>query len=475
MEKNYDIYITFPDGLSEIQNELAETINSYISNLTKIIGRILSSKPRILVKGKDFHKGNYSQFFELSSSFVFFVHPLFEKNPDYERELNDLCEFLHIDLLSPSKTPPGIFKVLLEPPKENLKPDCVEELLSYIFYEKSIINRKLQSLNFGSKKNNLTIYGKLLDLAYDISLSLTEDQIKKPRKPEHQGYIYLGLTNTDQLESRDDIRRELQQIGYKVLPLKSMPSNEEEFKKVLNNYLEMSDSVIQLMSTQYGDIPKGFKYSISDLQNRIIKDFKSKDAAHQPKYYIWMPTSKIINDQRQSLYLKRIKHDEAGNHTEIIETSLESFKTIVVNRLKAAKELKKVDYGNIFQVYLISEESFSKEVDKLYTTLSSSGLKVLTLDFSEQVGIYARHLQKLRDCDSVIVFQQENNQFWLDSKIRDLIKSPGIGRLKPFKKVVIVAKSQPSQSLLDMINTRTEVILNKKYDEDLILRKLISE
>jgi hypothetical protein len=475
MEKHYDIYITFPDGLHEIQNELAEIINSYISSLTIIIGRILTCKPRILVKGIDFNKTNYSQFFELSSSFIFFAHPLFENNEAYEHELNDICNFLHLDQLNPSKGLPRIFKVHLEPPKDVLKPDCIEELLSYIFYEKSIINRKIKSLNFGSKQNNLTIYGRLLDLAYDISSSLAEDQTKKPRKSEHQGNIYLGLTNTDQMESRDDIRRELQQIGYKVLPLKSMPANEDEFKKVLNNYLEISDSVIQLMSTQYGDIPKGFKYSISDLQNRIIKDFKSKDNSHQPKYYIWMPAAKIINDQRQSLNLKRIKHDEAGNNTEIIETPLESFKTIVVNRLKAAKELKKVDYGNIFQVYLITEESVSKEVDKLYTTLSSSGLKVLTLDFSEQVGIYARHLQKLRDCDSVIVFQQENNQFWLDSKIRDLVKSPGIGRLKPFKKVVIVAKNQPNQILLGMINTRTEVILNKKFDEELILQKLISE
>ena len=155
-----------------------------------------------------------------------------------------------------------------------------------------------------------------------------------------------------------------------------------------------------------------------------------KTVPHQLKHYIWIPSGKIINDQRQSLYLKRIKHDEAEYNTEIIETPLESFKTILVSRLKAAKESKKIDYGNIFQVYLISEETVSKEVDKLYTTLSSSGLKVLTLDFSEQVGIYARHLQKLRDCDSVIVFQQENNQFWLDSKIRDLIKSPGIGEIQ---------------------------------------------
>jgi hypothetical protein len=475
MEKHYDIYITFPDGLADKQIELAETIKSHISNLTVIIGRILSGKPTILVKGENFNKHNYNQFFEQTSSFLFFVHPLFEKDEAYERELTDICNYLHLDQLDPVKGFSRIYKVNLEPIKETLRPYCIEELASYNFYEKSILNRKIKGLELGSKKSNLAIYGKLLDLAYDISAYLSENLGKKNKKTEQKGYIYLGLTNPDQQESRDDIRRELQQIGYRILPVTNMPSSEEEFKQVLIKYLDISDSIIQLMSTQYGDVPKGFKYSITDLQNRVINEYKANDVSLQPKYFIWMPANKIINDQRQSLHLKRVKHEEAGNHTEIIETPLESFKTILVNRLKTYTESRRVDYGNIFQVYLITEEIPSGEVDKLYTTLSSSGLKVLTLDYSEQVGIYARHLQKLRDCDSVIVYQQENNQFWLDSKIRDLIKSPGIGRLKPFKKVVIVCKSQPNAQLLSMIKTRLEVINNTKQDEELILNKLISE
>ncbi len=112
-----------------------------------------------------------------------------------------------------------------------------------------------------------------------------------------------GLANADQQESHDEIRRELQQIGYKILPQNIMPINEDEFRQLLVKYLETSDSVIQLMSTQYGDIPKGSKYSIYELQNRIIKEYKAKDSSTQPKYFIWIPGNKII-DQRQSMYLK---------------------------------------------------------------------------------------------------------------------------------------------------------------------------
>jgi hypothetical protein len=475
MDKHYDIYITFPDGLPVANSSLATLIDSYISNLNIIVERILGCRTKILVKDKDFDKSNYGQFFGLSTVFIFFDHSFFEINEDYEHELAELCGFLNLNPLDPIIGFSRLFKICLEPDKDAIKPACIENLLPYVFYEINAFNRKINSLDFSTKKNNSIIYRKLLDLAYDISTSLNENQPKTNKKYENQGCIYLGLTNADQQESHDDIRRELQQLGYKILPLANMPVNEEDFKKVLTKYLDISDSVIQLMSTRYGDIPKGFKVSLADLQNRIIKEYQLKDSTHRLKHFVWVPSGKSISDQRQSLYLKRIKHDDAGHNTEIIETPLESFKTIVVSRLKAAKESRRIDYGNIFQVYLLTEETPSKEVDKLYSTLSSSGLKVMTLDFSEQVGIYARHLQKLRDCDSVILFQQEENQLWLDSKIRDLIKSPGIGRIRPFKKVIVVARNKPNEQLLDMINTKIDVIYDMKYDDDLILQKLISE
>ena len=44
---------------------------------------------------------------------------------------------------------------------------------------------------------------------------------------------------------------------------------------------------------------------------------------------IWIPNDIKPTDQRQSLYLKRFKRDEAQYLTEIIETPFEVFKTIL--------------------------------------------------------------------------------------------------------------------------------------------------
>jgi predicted nuclease of predicted toxin-antitoxin system len=193
------------------------------------------------------------------------------------------------------------------------------------------------------------------------------------------------------------------------------------------------------------------------------------------KRYIWIPAHTKTNDQRQTLFLNRLKRDEAGINTEIIESPIETFKTILAGRLNDNHFYIKEDYDNIFKIYLITEETLSKEVEKIYSTLTLSGLKAVTLDISEQIGIYARHLQKLRDCDSVIIYQQGDNKFWLNSKLRDIIKAPGIGREKPFKKVVIISGNLPDENLLKLIRTKIELIDTNKFNAELLLQKLISE
>jgi hypothetical protein len=255
----------------------------------------------------------------------------------------------------------------------------------------------------------------------------------------------------------------------------NMPLNAQDFEEVTILSLKKTDAIVQLMGPQYGEVVKGSKYSMTELQNKVIKEYMSKETDKPLKRYIWIPSHTKINDQRQALFLNRLRRDDAGYDTEIIESPIETFKTILSGRLGANHENFKEEYDNISKVYLLTEESSVKDSEKLYAMLSSSGLKVLTLDYSEQIGIYARHLQKLRDCDSVIVYQNIDNKYWLNSKLRDIIKCPGIGRNKPFKKIVLIIKNEPDEQLLKLIRSKIELIKNKDLDIDLVIQKLISE
>ena len=52
-------------------------------------------------------------------------------------------------------------------------------------------------------------------------------------------------------------------------------------------------------------------------------------------------------------------------------------------------------YDNISLVYLLTEEESCEPCERLYTTLSASGLKINRLDYTEQAGIYTRHLNRI--------------------------------------------------------------------------------
>lgn len=476
MTKKYDIYITFPTQQINNDSKLYQIANAAVLRLQLAINRILKQQVTIAWKGgNSFNPSEYRKVIRESKLAVFFIHPEFELDTDYIRELEDICELMAFERADFIESYSKIFKISLEPSKKPLNPPCINDLLSYDFFEKNIYNRKIKSLDFDTSDKTSTVYSKLLDLAYDISSSLkiqnSEDDIRENKKP----FVFLGLTTFDQQQARDDIKRELQHYGFRVLPFTTLPQTGEEFERALINNLDKADTVIQLMGSQYGEMLKGTKYSIPDYQNRIIREYQQKNENSGFNRFIWIPQNSKISDQRQALYLKRLRRDDATVNTEIIESPLETFKTILSAKLENSNHISRIEYENISKVYLLTEENELPEIEEIYSTLTLSGLKVYKLDYEEQVGIYARHLQALRDSDAVVIYQTSENQYWLNSKLRDIIKSPGIGRIKPFKKVVLVTSHTPDEDLIRMIKTRVELLNSNEAEPEQILQKIISE
>jgi len=475
MKSKYDIYITYPYSLVKSEDKLHVLIETFTEHLQDILSRILGREITAINKGKDFNDHEYNKYLSSSSVFVFFTHSIFEVDTDYKNELQEICNFVGLEQVDQIHGSNKLFKICLETPKNPLKPACLEQLLSYNFYIKNPYNRKIQLLDFDSEDKSGIIYSKLLDLAYDITGSIKTMELKSANEDEIR-YVYLGLTSYDQENARDEIKRELQHNGFKVLPNLDMPGTSEEFRKIMLSNLKKTDFSVQLMGSQYGDILKGTKYSLPDYQNQIIKEYQKSIENNSFRRLIWIPQHVKITDQRQALYLKRLRRDEAEMNTEIIESPLETFKTILTEKLERTAHVEPVKYENISKVYLLSEEESSENFEQLYSSLALSGLRVYTLDYQEQIGIYTRHLQALRISDGIIIFQQNSNDYWLKSKLRDIIKAPGIGKREPFKKIVIISKIKPDPELIKMIKGKVEIINGKEDpDAELILQKLISE
>jgi hypothetical protein len=470
------LYITFPDTLANSNEEMYTRLLALGERLSAILKRLLGHDIGIYTKGKDFAEENKADLLKRSGHVLFFMHPSFSEDAGYLRELDDATEHLNLIRIDNIKGFDKMYKVCLSPLKEAMQSGLLEKLYSYDFYERNTFTRKIRSLDIEDRENATAIYSKLLDLAYDIKVSVNGRDELFSVENESEKTVYLGLSSFDQKIAREDIRRELQHYGYRVLPAINMPENGEQFREVLLENLSHSNTVIQLMGANYGDLLKGTKYSMPDYQNLVIREFQQQADSLRFKRYIWLPQHLKINDQRQALYLKRLRRDEADINTEIIESPLEAFKTILASRLTVGKhKADRLDLGNLSRVYLLSEEHPGHEYQQLYNSLTLSGLKVITLDYSEQTGIYARHLQALKDSDGIIIFQQHSNPYWLNSKLRDVIKAPGIGRTQPFKKVIISSSLEPDKNLVRMIRSNIEILKMNGSTPELILQKLTSE
>lgn len=470
------LYITYPNGLDEVDEKMTSQLWTFSNRLSSILKKMLGYEAEIMLKGKDFNVDQSNEFLKQSTHVLFFIHPSFTDNAEYLEELEDARVHLGLSHVDHVYGFDKMYKVSLAPLKSPLESGAIETLFSYDLFTRNTFTRKIKSLDFADSESSSSVYAKLLDLSYDIKTSLIDKEKVFAVENENEKTVYLGLTTFDQHEARDEIRRELQHLGYRVLPSINMPVDGEMFREILLENLSRCNTVVQLMGSNYGDLLRGTKNSLPDYQNLVIREYQQQADRNIFKRFIWLPQKLKISDQRQSLYLKRLRRDDADINTEIIEIPIETFKTILSARLSLGKSVIKEDkLGNLSKVYLISEEEPSEGYQKLYNALSLSGLKVYSLDYDEQAGIYARHLQALKESDGVIIYQQKSNAFWLDSKIRDIIKAPGIGRKNPFKKIIISTSLNPDKFLVKMIQSNVEIIKQVGIMPEDILQKLISE
>ena len=157
------------------------------------------------------------------------------------------------------------------------------------------------------------------------------------------------------------LKRELQHLGFRVLPYTQIP---DEAEKARTGH-RINASISRLWpyicwDAWYGDFIKNSKYSFIDFQIKTVKDYLSarKDAASSNQI-IWIPNDIKPTDQRQSLYLKRLKRDEAQYHTEIIETPFEVFKTILNSGLTNLPIPPIVPIAEKNKLYVIYEKESS--------------------------------------------------------------------------------------------------------------------
>ena len=293
---------------------------------------------------------------------------------------------------------------------------------------------------YNANSFNKNYWLKLVDLAYDIvqSIAISEEQNSK----KDGKVVFLAETTFDQESSRDTLKRELQRYGHTVLPDHPLPEDPALLEKEITQYLEKSSVAIHIVGAFYGHTINGTDLSLVEFQNNIASNVTQKRFEKENtilKRYLWSPPYMRPADEKQMLYIDQLKEEvDRSTNAEIIQVPLEILKSILENNLEELNNTKAAvkqvtDKKGSKIIYLVFDKEDTEDIASLKKQLEKENFEILTPAFEgDQMSLLNSHRSNLVKSDAVLIYSNRSNHFWLTSKINDIIKSPGFGKVRPF-------------------------------------------
>jgi hypothetical protein len=268
---------------------------------------------------------------------------------------------------------------------------------------------------------------KLVDLSRLI--------VPEKEKSKHLDYkIFMAEPTPDILQEWESVKRELSYLGYEIISLPEI-KNQSELNQYTLEGFEKSNLIIHMIGGEAGQGPD--RINVAMEQNSLAASYCEKTGMN--RRLIWLPDTLIIKNELQRIAIEKMKRDnKALTGAEIIQTTIESFKSILQQRIQTAEE-QTIEANIENRAYLIYPPQLEKQANKL---VDSSGN--LSLDFihplksNNKSELLKHHWQSLLACNAVFLFYTPEQKDWLRSKIKDIIKVSGFGRKKPIEKKILV-------------------------------------
>ncbi|MES3019701.1 MAG: hypothetical protein V4721_18070 [Bacteroidota bacterium] len=464
-----DIFISYAhiDDESMIQNQkgwISEFHRALDIRLAQLLGR------RPVIWRDDSLQGNHifdkqivDQFSKVAIM-ISIITPRYVKSDWCIKEVDEFYDTSQTNIGFTVSNKARIFKVIKTPVRIENHPEKIQGVLGYEFYNTDPGTGRVKELSqaFGNETERM-YWEKLDDLAHDISsfLESVEHPVAgtkastalSPSITKAAGNVFLAESSYDTQDFRDSLKRELQGYGYHILPDKQLPLIATALNENLASNLGESDLTIHLLGENYGVVPEGAQKSIVEIQNDVAASYS---AANSIPRFIWIPEGCEPADERQINFIDRLNSGQEGiAGADLVQGSLEDFKSVVIDKLNAMKkEEKKEEQAPVLTddgakiIYLICDISDIDEIRPLEDYLFDNGYEVVIPIFEgDESGIREDHIENLKTCSAAIIFFSNANELWLRSKTRDFMKINGYGRAKPlaFKAIYIAPPDSMSK------------------------------
>lgn len=351
-----------------------------------------------------------------------------------------------------------IIKVVKIPVPHSEVPEILDSVLGHEFYHIDFGTELVREFHLDpSTEARREYWAKLDDVAQEIRVlfeSILELSTPKSSAQGDAALVYLAATSSDLQDQRDILRRELQARGHTILPENPLPWKSDQLAEAISRDLGRSQFSIHLIGARYGMVPEGESRSIVELQTEL--------AARQPgpRRLLWMPPGLSVRDERQIRFIEKLRlTSDPSERFELLETSLESLKTHVLDRLRKPETREVAEDSGSARVYLVCEQSDRPSIGWIRDYLMDHGCEViLAIAKGEPDQVRQDHIENLRLCDAVLIFWGGADEFWLRTKMRDLARIRALGRTRPFVATAIVVGEPSTPEKEDFITREATII-----------------
>jgi serine/threonine protein kinase len=312
-------------------------------------------------------------------------------------------------------------------------------LVPYEFFERDPHSGRLREFDeaFGTTALQ-RFHERVYDVAYDISQVLKylgDPALTSGKRTVNPKIIFLAATTSDLEPQRDQLRRELIELGHTVIPKQPLPLVASELVAVVQSCLEQADIAIHFVGEYFGLVPEATDLSMVALQNQVAARFCDNTSL---KRLIWIPKGLRPRDERQTSFIRQLQSDpRTVTGAELIADTLENLKVLLRTRWEREqaerdKPPQKSATGGAPRVYLICDQQDEAALEPLEDFFYDHGIEVSLPGFeAEESEVQQIHIQNLRDSDAALIYYGAASMHWVDFKIRDLQKAAGYRDARP--------------------------------------------
>lgn len=336
-----------------------------------------------------------------------------------------------------------LFKVVKTPVDEDGLPESLGGilggLLGFEFYDVDPATGRLQEFSegFGDVARRRFLE-RIYDLAHDIHAVMRGMRSvsrggRTPAPPAVAKAVYLAETTHDLREERDQLRRELMERGFQILPEAPLPVVADEAEAAVRRAVARAEATVHLMGSRYGLIPEGADESMAELQVRVAGEGNPRLGFSR---IVWVSPHARNAEPRQSAFIQRLRATTEGmEQTEMLSGGMDQVKSLLLRHLANPPPAEKPTEEKLVvrRVYLLCDPGDAEAVEPIEDTLFAYGLDVATPVFGGEAGEFQQmHIENLRQCDAVLIYFGQASVQWMEMKLLDLLKAPGYGREKPW-------------------------------------------